>query len=160
MKLTGYLLIFTIMVLMFSAVRAERKGPIKNVGALLSQAKIEMRANPPRYESALDYFNQVLEQNGPTPEAYYHKGNILGEFASKEYDLHKKIDILLSMAANYDSMFTSCDSKDVKKKWKKDCKKFVGIFDSIKVFYWKDCYNAGIGIINQIEKKYIHNLRS
>ncbi len=160
MKLARYLLIFIIIVLMFSAVWAGRRGPIKNVGALLSQARIEMRANPPRYESALDYFTEVLELNGPTPEAYYHKGNILGEFASKEYDLPKKIDILQSMTANYDSMFTSCDSKDVNKKWKKDCKKFAGIIDSIKVFYWKDCYNTGVGMITQLDENYLPNVRN
>ncbi len=155
MKSAKSLLIFVIIILMFSAVWGERKGPIKNVGALLSQARIEMRANPPRFESALEYLDTVLELNGPTPEAYYHKGNILGEFANKEYDLNKKIEILKNMEANYDSLFASCESKEVDKKWKKDCKKFAGIVDSIKVFYWKECYNAGVAMISRIDKDYL-----
>jgi tetratricopeptide (TPR) repeat protein len=160
MKFTRYLLIFTLIVLMFSAVWAERKGPLKNVGALLTQARIEMRANPPRYESALSYFDEVLEMNGPTPEAYYHRGNILGEFASKEYDLPKKIETLRGMAANYDSLFISCDSKDIEKKWKDDCDKYIMIVDSIKVFYWKDSYNTGVGMITQLDENYLPNVKN
>jgi len=140
---------------MFSTVWAGRRSPIKNVGAILSQARIEMRANPPRYESAMDYLDTVLAINGPTPEAYYHKGNILGEFANKEYDLNKKLEILHLMSANYDSMYSSCDDKEVDKKWKKDCKKFAGVVDSVKVFYWKDNYNAGVGMITRMDEEYI-----
>jgi tetratricopeptide (TPR) repeat protein len=119
-----------------------------------------MRANPPRYESALEYLNIVLEQNGPTPEAYYHRGNILGEFANREYNLQKKIEILTGMAANYDSILTSCENKDIAKKWRKDCKKYLGIIDSISVFYWKDCYNAGVGLITEMDQNYIPNTKN
>jgi tetratricopeptide (TPR) repeat protein len=160
MKLAKNLLILLVIILMFSVVWAGRRSPIKNVGALLSQARIEMRANPPRYESALEYLDTVLVLNGPTPEAYYHKGNILGEFANKEYDLHKKLDLFKQITANYDSMFASCDSKDVEKKWKKECKKFTGIVDSIKVYYWKESYNEGVGTITRMDEDYLPAVRN
>jgi len=155
MRLLRFVFIIGLAIIIALPAWAGRKKPKKDSGALLSQARIEMRANPPRYESALEYLDIVLEQNGPTPEAYYHKGNILGEFANKEYNLQKKIEILASMAANYDSMLTSCENKDIDKKWRKDCKKYSGIIDSIRVFYWKDCYNAGVGLITEMDEKYI-----
>jgi tetratricopeptide (TPR) repeat protein len=134
---------------------ASRRAPVKSASALLSQAKIEMRASPPRYESALDYLDTVLAIAGPMPEAYFYRGNIYGEFAIREYDLKKKIKILEKMALSYDSTYFSCDSKDVNKKLKKECKEYKSIIDSIRIFYWKDSYNAGVQKINVMDNELI-----
>jgi tetratricopeptide (TPR) repeat protein len=137
-----------------------RRVPKKDFRALLSQAKIEMKASPPRYENAMGFLDTVLLIAGPLPEAYFYRGNILGEFANKEYDFQKKIGILARMTATFDSLKMSCESEDVKKKYKKECKKFIPVVDSISSFFWKDCYNSGVGLITRIDEVLIPDLKT
>lgn len=160
MKYFKYLMIFGLLVLMALPVFAGRKKAVKTAGALLSSARIALYANPPRVEEALDLIDEVLVQHGPHPEALYYKGNIFGEYANQEYDLEKKITFLDTMTIYYDSLFYSCGSKDVEKKWKKKCKDFTKNVDSIKAFYWRDNYNYGVQILGNLDDKYATDIQN
>jgi tetratricopeptide (TPR) repeat protein len=146
--------------LMIQSALGTRKGPIKDAKALITQTKIEMRANPPRYDEAMDLLDTVLATSGPIPEAYFIRSTILGEFANKAYDLNKKIEFLAKMSANHDSLVLSCDSKDVKKKYKKECDKFIPITDSIATFYWKDSYNSGVRFVSKMDSELLPNIKN
>jgi len=161
MKLLKYFCIIAIMLsLLIQPAFGGRKGPIKDAKALITQTKIEMRANPPRYKEAMDLLDTVLATSGPLPEAYFIRSTILGEFANKEYNLEKKIEYLAQMTANHDSLAMSCDNKDVKKKYKKECKKYIPITDSIETFYWKDCYNSGVGFVTKMDEEFLPNIKT
>lgn len=155
-----YIVIFLLVATLALPALAQRRKIIKDAKALITSAKIAMRANPPRYDEAMGLLNDVLANSGPIPEAYFYRANIYGEWANKEYDPEKKLDILLNMTANYDSLGLSCEDDNVKKKLKKDCKKFTKIVDSIRVFYWKDSYNNGVSALARLDEEYIPDVKN
>ena len=135
-----YLKIITILVLVILMALpsfADRRRVKKGVGPMLSSARIALFSDPPRYEEAMAYFDTVLIDYGPIPEAYFYRGNIFAEYASREYDPQGKVQYFEKMATSYDSMQIACEDKDVKKNFKDKCDEFRGIIDSIRVFYWK-----------------------
>ena len=160
MKHFRYLTVFILIVITAIPVLAGRREAIKSESALLSSARIALYANPPRVEEALELVNTVLEQHGPHPEALYYKGNIFGEYANQEYDLEKKIAFLDTMKIFYDSLFISCDDKEIKKKWKKNCKDFIKTIDSVKAYYWRDNYNNGVQILGNLDDKYDNDINN
>ncbi|MEW5924004.1 MAG: tetratricopeptide repeat protein [Candidatus Zixiibacteriota bacterium] len=154
MKYFRYLTVICFVVMLALPAAAQRGGKIVSESALLSSARIALYANPPRVEEALDLCNQVLAQHGPHPEAYYYKGNIFGEYANREYNLSKKFDFLDTMSVYYDSLFGSCDDKEVKSKWKKNCSEYIKRVDSIKAYYWRENYNNAVQILGNLDEKY------
>jgi tetratricopeptide (TPR) repeat protein len=154
MKFLNYLIVSIVILVLCLPAAAGQKKVIKDAKALLTSAKIAMRDSPPRYDEAMGYLDTILADHGPIPEAYFYRGNIYGEYASKEYNPGDKIAILEKMAANYDSMFSSCESDAVKSKYKGECKSFSAIADSIKIFYWKDSYNNGVNVLSRIDHDY------
>ncbi len=160
MRSAKYLLILTlILALAVPAMAQRRRERIVDPGALLSSAKIAMRANPPRYDEAMDYLNEVLEI-GPNPQAYFFRGNIYGEWANQEYDLTKKLDLLTKMQASYDSMKVACENKDIKRKFRKDCDEYIGLADSVGVFNWRENYNNAVQVIGRIDERYVPDVRN
>jgi tetratricopeptide (TPR) repeat protein len=131
-----------------------RRSTIKDPNALLSSARIALLDKNPRYEEAMDLCNQALE-GGPVPEAYFQRANIYAEYVSKEYDPSKRIFLVDSMVINYDSVIISCDNKDVKKKYRKNCKKFAEKVDSAKVYFWRDNYKNGVELISRLDDEYL-----
>ena len=156
MRVFKYVLIMGLVAVFALPAVADRKKAVKDPGVLLRQVKIELHANPPRLESALDYLDTVLVQHGPHPEAYFFKGNIFGEYANKEYDLEKKYNHLVTMAANYDSLNMTCTGEiEVKDKLRKKCKDYTKNVDSIRVYYWRDNYNNAVGLFPKIDEEYL-----
>jgi len=160
MKFFKYLAIFGLIILMALPVLAGRKKQVISAGSLLTSARIALYANPPRVGEALELINKVLEGHGFHPEALYYKGNIFGEYANQEYDLRKKISFLDTMSIYYDSLFVSCNDKEVNKKWKKNCKEYVKNVDSIKIYYWRDNYNSGVQILGNLDDKYVNDINN
>lgn len=160
MRHLRYLIVLLLIGAMALPALAGRKKAIKDPKALLTSAKIAMGANPPRHDEAMGYLDTILAQSGPMPEAYFHRGNIFGEYANKEYDLEKKLDILTKMSANYDSLFISCEDENIKKKLRKDCGKFGGIIDSVRALYWRDNYNEAVHAISMLDEEYIPNMKN
>nr|MBN2278858.1 tetratricopeptide repeat protein [candidate division Zixibacteria bacterium] len=155
------IIIFVLIAVLAVPVFAERrKKEIKNAGALLSSAKIAMRGNPPRLEEAMGYLNEVLENEGPLPEAYFYKGSIYGEYVSREYDLARKNDLIDSMMTSYDSVYISCDDKETDKKLKKNCKEYHDILDSVKSALWIENFNSAITVLGHLDKEYLPTYRN
>ena len=154
MKQYKCLIVIFLVVLMALPAFAQRKTAKKTADALLSSARIALGSNPPRFDEAMNLVNQVLEENGPVPEAYLHRGSIHSEYANKEYDLIKKIDQLNLMMVNFDSARISCENPNVKAKQKKDCKKYGDLIDSVKAYYWRDNYNNGVQMLNRLDQEY------
>jgi len=152
MKLLKYGIIFALIICFVMPVAAKKvpRG-VKPSGAYIKAVKIAMLANPPRNEEALGFLDTILTFHGPLPEAYFYRGNIYAEFANKTYDLKEKLVQVKLMSQSYDSMKINCENDDVKKKYRKDCKKFSGIVDSIGQYYWRENYNNGVKIIERMD---------
>ncbi|MBN2226533.1 MAG: hypothetical protein JW763_04135 [candidate division Zixibacteria bacterium] len=152
MKLLKYGIVFALIICFVVSVAA-KKPPrgVKPSDAYIKAVKIAMLANPPRYEEALGFLDTVITFHGPLPEAYFYKGNIFADYATKTYDLQEKLTQIKLMSQSYDSMKIGCESNDVEKKHRKDCDKYAGIVDSIGQYYWRDNYNHGVKIIERLD---------
>ena len=128
-------------------------------GAYIKSAKISLLGVPPRYEEAKGFLDSVLFYYGPAPEAYFLRGNIYAEYATREIDPGKKIELYSVMTANYDSMYAACENKDLKNNLKNDCKKYSQLIDSIRVFYWGDNYNNGVKSLERIDNELIPKVK-
>ncbi|MCP4703856.1 MAG: tetratricopeptide repeat protein, partial [candidate division Zixibacteria bacterium] len=95
---------------------------------------------------------------GMIPEAYFYRGNIYAEYASREYSFDGKIDFYNKMTACYDSMSLACDSKEVKKKLKSKCDDFQTVVDSIIKGLWGTNYNQGVTIIGRLDEEFKPNV--
>ena len=161
MKYFKVSIIAVLLIIMALPALAQRRHRIVDAKALLTSAKIAINANPPRYDEAMELLDQVLTDNGPVAEAYFRRGNIKGEFATKENsDLQKKLDYIKAMALDFDSLEYTCGNKDVEKKYRKDCKKFMELADSVRVYFWRNDYQEGINIINNIENVHSPNYKN
>lgn len=146
------MLIFLLVVIIAMPALAGRRKPKKNVSALVSSIKIALNDNPPRYEEALGYLNEILETHGMVPEAYLYRAGIYSEYAESEYDPQKKLEHLALMAADYDSLFMACESDEVDKKYKKDCDEYVAKADTTIRYFWSDNFNKGLKILTKMEE--------
>ncbi len=159
MKLARYIIIGLLIVAIAAPAMAKKKG-VKPADAYIKAIKIAMLADPPRNSEALAFIDTIVQFHGPYPEAFFYQGNIYAEFANREYNLQKKLGHVIDMAASYDMMYESCGNDDVKKKYRKNCKKFTGIVDSIGQLYWRENYNNGVKTIEVIDNERIPALRS
>lgn len=148
-----------ILALALPAIGFAQNRPKLPQSAYLKSAKIAMLDKNPRYEEALQFINEMIGHYGPVPEGYFLKGNIYSEYAGKENDFNRKIEYFTLAAANYDSMFASCKSDDIKKNLKNDCKKFSNVIDSIKVYYWAENYNIGVKALGRIDEEIIPRIK-
>ena len=147
------ILLFSLIVLMAVSAMAGRKAIKKGAGPMLSSARIALFSDPPRLDEAMAYFDTALTDYGMIPEAYFYRGNILAEYASREYNIDGKVDLFNKMAACYDSMKLACESKDVKKSYKAKCGDFQTVIDSIIKGLWGINYNLGVKIIDSLDKE-------
>ena len=160
MKYFKYAVVTGMIILIALPVIAQRRQLIKDPKAYISSAKIAMRDHPPRLEEAMGYLDTALAQHGPLPEAYFYRGNIYGEYATKEYNPAEKVILIGKMIDDYDSMYAACENDDVKSKYKKDCKEFRKIVDSVMAYYWRESYNNGVEALSRVENEYLPNWRN
>ncbi len=147
------ILLLSLIILMALPAVAGRKRVKKGAGPMLSSGRIALFSSPPRYEEAMAYFDTALTDYGMIPQAYFYRGNIFAEFANREYDFDGRIDFYNKMIGCYDSLRISCESKEVKKKYKSDCGDFQTVVDSIIVGLWGPNYNEGVRIIDRVDDK-------
>ncbi len=160
MKYLKLTLILALVGLMAVPAFGKRRQPKKNAGALISSTKIALADDPPRYEEAMGYLNEVIEDNGMVPEAYFYRGSIYAAYAEQEYDPAKKLEFLKKMAANQDSLHIACTSDDVKSKYKSDCDEFLSIADSTRVYYWRNSFNNAVKIVQRVDDKLLPDIAS
>ncbi len=158
MKHFKILVIAFLIVLIALPAFADRKKIKKGIGPMLSSGRISLFSNPPRYEEAMAYFDTVLTDYGPTPEAYFYRGTIFAEFASKEYEIDGKVDFFNKMTSAHDSMKLACENPEIKKNLKEKCADYQSVADSIKAGYWSTNYNEGIKLISRIDKELLPNV--
>lgn len=157
MKYLRFSIIMLLVVVLALPAFAQRrkKGGNISADALLSSSRIELLANPPRYDEAMNQCRLVLENHGPIPEAYYQIGTIYGEYVTKEYDLNKKLELTRSMILHFDSLVINCDNKDIKKKYRNKCKDFLPQVDSRKEYLWGINFNSAVELIGRLDDEYI-----
>ncbi|SYZ74147.1 hypothetical protein TRIP_C60417 [Candidatus Zixiibacteriota bacterium] len=152
MRLRNYFVIsLLILILAAPSFGSQQRAKLPQ-SAYLKSAKISMLGNPPRYEEALQFLDTMLFYYGPIPEGFLFRGNIYAEYANKESDLSKKLGFFEKMAENYDSMASACGNKEIKSGLRNDCKKFSGVTDSIRTFYWRETYNSGVQAIDTVNE--------
>jgi tetratricopeptide (TPR) repeat protein len=160
MKFAKYTLVLALIVAIALPTMAGQKKTNLPQGAYIKSAKISLYGVPPRYEEAKNYLDSVLFYYGPIPEAYFLRGNIYAEYATREMDPIKKIDLYTTMTANYDSMYAACENNEVKKNLKNDCSKYAKLIDSIRVFYWGDNYNNGVKTLERVDEEIMPKVKS
>jgi len=147
------ILLLSLIILIALPAVAGRKRVKKGAGPMLSSGRIALFSSPPRYEEAMAYFDTALTDYGMIPEAYFYRGNIFAEYASREYDIDGKVKFFNKMTASYDSMRIACENKEVKKKYKSKCDDFQAVIDSIIKGSWGTNYNEGVKIIERLDNE-------
>ena len=124
-----------------------------SVGAYIKTAKIEILSGDlERYEYAIVMLDSLLLNYGPHAEAYYWLAQIMVDFLEKTPDLDKKAEYLKQLITYADSLRWTCDNKKVKKKYRKNCKKFSHKTDSTLTFYWRLFYNNGVDQLKEVQR--------
>ncbi len=147
------IIVLSLIILMALPAIAGRKKLKKGVSPMLSSGRIALFSSPPRYEEAMAYFDSALTDYGMIPQAYFYRGNIYAEYASREYEIDGKVKFFNKMTTSYDSMRIACESKEVKKKYKSKCGDFQTVIDSIIKGSWGTNYNEGVKIIERLDKE-------
>ena len=160
MRLIKYLIIALILAAMALPTLAGQPKARLPLSAYMKSAKIALLNVPPRHSEAMVLLDSVLYYYGQVPEAYFLRGNIFAEYAAKEYDYGKKVELFAKMSANYDSMTVACSNNDIKANLKSDCKKSAALMDSIKVLYWRENYNSGVKAIERMDNELTPKIKS
>ena len=119
--------------------------------AYVKSAKIEIISGDlERYKMAVVMLDSLFLHYGPHAEALYLMSQIMVDRIEASPGPVSKTPHVEQMVAYIDSLHMCCDNKDIKKKYKKDCKKFTQQADSILVKYWREFYNAGIEQLDEM----------
>ncbi len=130
--------------------RGGRKLP---VGAYLKSAKIEiLSGEPERYKTAIAMLDSLFMNYGPHAEGLYLMSQIMVDGIEQTPGLKEKSPYVARMVAYIDSLEMCCANKEIKKGYKKDCKKFVTITDSLKIKYWRQFFNNGLRQLGDAEE--------
>ena len=152
LKIKTILLVFALVI--FTGSLALAKKPRKlPLGAYVKSAKIEILSGDfKRYKTAEALLDSLFMYYGPHAEALHLIGQIMVDYIDKAPNPQKKKPYIEKLIAYNDSLHLCCDSKDIKKKYKKNCKKFIEMSDSLLVKYWRESYNAGIEQMDFIDE--------
>jgi tetratricopeptide (TPR) repeat protein len=138
-------LMLTVSGSLFAAKKA-RKLP---ADAYVKSAKIEILSGDlERYKTAIAMLDSLFMHYGPHSEALNLMASIYVDYTDKEPDPVAKFAYIEKLVAYNDSLRMTCNNKDIKKKYRKDCKKLIEKADSTEVKYWREFYNAGIEQLN------------
>jgi tetratricopeptide (TPR) repeat protein len=139
------LLVILAIVFVCGSAGAQRGGRKLPVSAYLKTAKIEiLSGEPERYEYAIAMLDSLFMHYGPHAEGLYLMGQIMVDGIETTPNLEAKGTYLEKMVAYFDSLKMCCDNKKIKKNYKKDCKDFITIADSLRIKYWRQFFNDGI----------------
>ncbi|MCK4632056.1 MAG: tetratricopeptide repeat protein [candidate division Zixibacteria bacterium] len=142
-NITKHILLATLIVAVVAvSISHGRKLP---VGTYISSVKIEIISGEvERYNLAIAYLDSLAMHYGPHAEALNLRAQIEVDLIEKTSSPQEKAPHVEIMVAYFDSLKACCDNKEIKKKYRKNCDKYVQTADSIKVKYWREFYNAGI----------------
>lgn len=146
-------LIFLIIVSLPFSSFSGKKGRKLPVGAYLKSAKIEILSGDlERYQTAIYMLDSLFMHYGPHAEGLHLMGQIMVDYIDKTTGITEKKPFISKLVAYDDSLHMCCENKKIKKKYKKDCKKFIPLTDSVIVKYWREFYNNGIEQLNSIDE--------
>ncbi len=154
MRLTFKIALLSALVMVLSASlvvgKKARKLP---ADAYVKSAKIEILSGDiERYRTAVAMLDSLFMHYGPHAEALNLMAAIYVDYTDKEPDPVTKFTYIEKLVAYHDSLRATCDNKDIKKKYRKDCKKLTVKADSTEVKYWREFYNAGIEQLNYAQE--------
>lgn len=145
MRRCGWLIgLAGILICLTSAVSAGqgRKLP---AGAWIKAAKIEIiSGDASRFPKAVALLDSLFLQYGPHSEGLYWMSQIFVDAIEQSSGPWQKEEHVRMFVAYADSLHQCCENKDIKKKYRKDCKKYLIKTDSLSVKYWREFYNAGV----------------
>jgi len=145
-RLRKLLLLVLVGVLVHSVAMAGKKP----ADVYIRTVKIEVIAE--RYDNAMAYLDTLFHYYGPHSEGLNWMGAIIIDLFGKTSDLEQKRVYVEKMVAYADSLHVCCANKEINKKYRKDCDKFIEKTDSTLEFYWRTLYNDGVTQVNQIQK--------
>lgn len=121
-------------------------------GAYIKTAKIHiLSGDPERYEQAIAMLDSLFMNYGPHAEGLFWMSQIYVDYIDKTPDLVSRKKYVELMVAYNDSLKMCCADKEIDKKNKKDCKKYIEKVDSTAVLYWRQYYNDGIEQLNSFK---------
>ncbi len=154
MKTLTRLSVFTIALIFVFGTMAFGGKPRKlPASAYIKSAKIEiLSGKQERYDYAIAMLDSLFLYYGPHAEGLYLMGQIMVDGINATPDLKAKAPYLEKMVAYFDSLKMCCANKKIKRSYRKDCKKFITIADSLKVKYWRDYLNDGLKNLKDAEE--------
>ena len=125
---------------------SEGKKPRKlPVSAYIKSAKIEIvSGDPERYLTAAAMLDSLFMNYGHHAEGLFLMSQMMVDGIETSSGPIAKTPYVGMMVAYIDSLHMCCENKDIKKKYRKNCDKFIQQMDSIAVKYWREFYNAGV----------------
>ncbi|MCK4461672.1 MAG: tetratricopeptide repeat protein, partial [candidate division Zixibacteria bacterium] len=115
------------------------------VDAYIKSAKIAIISGDlNRYPDAIAMLDSLFMHYGPHAEALHWMGQINVDYIEKSPSPMDKKPYVDRMVAYFDTLHQCCDNDEIKKKYRKNCKKYIQHADSITVMYWREFYNAGV----------------
>lgn len=122
-------------------------------GAAISSAKIEiLSGEEERINTAVALLDSLFMNWGPHAEGLYWMVQIQIDLMRKQSDLKDKLPYVEKMVAYSDSLDMCCNNKKIKSSYRKHCDEYTTEVDSLKVLFWREFYNAGVGQIDEVAK--------
>ncbi len=138
-------LILVLTIFIAGSVLAGKKARKLPVGAYIKAAKIEILSGElKRYKNAVSYLDSLFLNYGPHAEGLSLMSSIYVDYIDKTPGPVEKMPHVEKLVAYVDSLHMTCENKDIKSKYKKNCNKYAERADSTKVKFWRQFYNAGI----------------
>lgn len=154
MKINSRILVLLIIPLMLAgtALAGKPKGRKLPLGSYIKSAKIKiLKGDSTGYAEARYMLDSLFLHYGPHAEALYLMGQMAVDGIETAPNIAAKGEFSRILVAYADSLHMCCDNKEVKKKYRKGCKKYTSLMDSIKVKYWRQFYHAGAEHLKEIE---------
>jgi len=130
--------------------QAEARKKNKNVGAYLSGARIAIVEGRPL--EALGLLDTLAVIYGPHAQALSLSGMVHVDLIDQESDAAQKRPLVQILVDYSDSLAMCCDNEEIKKKYRKDCKKYLEKADSTKIKYWREFYNLGVEQLTNLDE--------
>ena len=130
--------------------QADAKKKKKNVGAYISGAKIAIVEGRPH--EALRLLDTLAMTYGPHAQALSLSGMVYVDLIDRESDAANKKPLVEILCDYSDSLAMCCGNEEIKKKYRKDCKKYMEKADSTQIKYWREFYNLGVEQLTNLDE--------
>ena len=153
MKTTAKLAIIAVLLLTLAGAAMAKKERKLHAGAYISSAKIAIvSGDQSRYPEAIAMLDSLFMHYGPNSQGLSLMGQVMVDYIETAQGPFNKREYVEKMVAYNDSLHLCCDNEDIKKKYRKDCKKFTELSDSTLIQYWRGSYNNGIELLDRVEE--------